>query len=386
MDAPDDPNRSPTTSIYRVLITLTTALLISMVFDARGIVHSGNGMPDGPQRSAALVVGRTVVRLAEAVHLTWPWDRLQSALGRSSQPALPPLLASGSADPPAVPRGAPAARALASSVSVLDFVRLLLLPRRTVPRRAPHRASTPDAALRPTRLPTPANPLRLLVTGDSLSGYLGPELVDEASHVGPVRGFVDTHNGTGLTRPDFVDWSLVARQQVAADNPDAVVVLMGGNDFQNMTLPGGKFFLAGTPAWTREYQRRAAICMSIWAERGARRVYWLSIPPARDPSWAQIDGQINLALRRAAAQVPGAEYVDILGPVTNHGRYVDFVYVHGQPILVREPDGVHLNVAGSTIVAHEVLPLIVRDWRLGYRPPPHQLHGHHRRRHRRRFR
>lgn len=215
------------------------------------------------------------------------------------------------------------------------------------------------------RRPTAADPLRLLATGDSLMGYLGPELVDEAAAAGPVRGVVATHDGTGLTRPDFVDWSVLARQQVAKEHPEAVVVLIGGNDFQNMTLPGGQFFLAGSAAWTREYQRRAEICMRVWAQGGMARVYWLSLPPARNPQWAYDDAQINLALQRAAAQVPGAEYLDILGPITNHGHYADFVRTAGgPPVLIREPDGVHLNIAGSTMVAHEVLPVIERAWRL----------------------
>lgn len=214
------------------------------------------------------------------------------------------------------------------------------------------------------RRPTAGHPLRLLVTGDSLTGYLGPILIDKTAAVAPIVGFVDTHNGTGLTRPDFVDWSLVAQQQVAADNPDVTVVMMGGNDFQNMTLPDGRFFTAGTPAWTREYQRRAAICMRIWTRGGTRRVYWLSMPPARDPTWAYDDGQINVALRRAAALVPGATYLDVLGPVTDHGRYTDFVPDgHGQPTLIREPDGVHLNETGSAIVADEVLHVFEQQWR-----------------------
>jgi hypothetical protein len=203
------------------------------------------------------------------------------------------------------------------------------------------------------------------VAGDSLVGYLGPELIDEVSHLTPVRGFVDSHNGTGLTRPDFVDWSIVARQEVKSDNPDATIVLIGGNDFQNMTLPNGKFFLAGTPAWTREYERRAVICMRIWARQGNRRIYWLSVPPARDASWAHDDVQINLALRRAAARVPGAEFVDVLGPVTDHGRYADFVKVNGEETLIREPDGVHLNISGSVVVAQEMRRLLVREWHLG---------------------
>jgi hypothetical protein len=171
-----------------------------------------------------------------------------------------------------------------------------------------------------------------------------------------------------LTRPDFVDWSVVARQQVAAHNPDAVVVFMGGNDFQNMTLPPNRFFRAGSAAWTREYQRRAEMCMRIWSRNGAARVYWLSIPPARFSAWAYVDAHINLALQRAAARVPGAEYVNILGRVTDHGRYADFVTDRsGQTMLVRAPDGVHLNITGSILVAHEVLPVLQREWHLGGR-------------------
>ena len=207
-------------------------------------------------------------------------------------------------------------------------------------------------------------PLRLLVTGDSLSGYLAPELVDEAAAIAPVMGFVDTHNGTGLTRPDFVDWSIVATQQVAADNPDAVVVIIGGNDFQNMTLPTGQVLQAGTPEWTREYQRRAEICMRIWVQGGTKRVYWLSMPPARNSSWAYDDGQINVALRAAAADVPGARFLNVLGPVTDHGKYVDYVRWHGSWLLIREPDGVHLNADGSRIVANEVLAVLEREWHL----------------------
>ncbi len=231
------------------------------------------------------------------------------------------------------------------------------------PTSTPIPTATPTAGP-PPRVITGAAPLRLLVTGDSLSGYLAPQLVDEAAAVAPVVGFVDTHNGTGLTRPDFVDWSLVATQQVAADKPDAVVVIIGGNDFQNMTMPNGQVLQAGTPAWTREYQRRAEVCMRIWAQGGSKRVYWLSMPPARNSTWAFDDSQINRALRAAAAAVPGAEFLNVLGPVTDHGKYVDYVHWHGGWLLIREPDGVHLNADGSRIVAGEVLDVLKRVWHL----------------------
>ena len=63
--------------------------------------------------------------------------------------------------------------------------------------------------------------------------------------------------------------------------------------------------------------------------------------------------------------MPGAEYVDILGLITDHGRYADYVHENGRPELVREADGVHVNLAGSALVAHEVLRVLEREWHLG---------------------
>jgi hypothetical protein len=89
------------------------------------------------------------------------------------------------------------------------------------------------------------------------------------------------------------------------------------------------------------------------------------MPPTRTPSWAYDDAQIDTALQRAAARVPGVEYLNILGPITDRGRYADYVYENGQPELVREADGVHVNLTGSTIVAQEVLRVLAREWHLG---------------------
>jgi hypothetical protein len=356
-----DLNESPTTSIGKVVTTLLIAMVLAVILDARGIVHSGNGMQDGPMRTATLAAGNFALRIADFTHLTWPWDEFQAALGRQQQPAIAPLLAS---DP--LPAVVPSSPVQVRPTATHAMARYPVPTVRPIGSYQKAKPAKPVAAaipwVRPTHRPTAKYPLRLLVAGDSLVGFLGPELIDEVSRLTPARGFVDSHNGTGLTRPDFVDWSIVARQEMRSDNPDATVVMIGGNDFQNMTLPNGRFFLAGTPAWTREYERRATICMQIWARQGNRRIYWLSVPPARDAGWAHDDTQINLALRRAAARVPGAEFVDMLGPVTDHGRYADFVKVNGQETLIREPDGVHLNVAGSALVAHEIRAVLAEQW------------------------
>src|SRR5436305_12284145 len=104
--------------------------------------------------------------------------------------------------------------------------------------------------------------------------------------------------------------------------------------------------------------------MRVWAPGGQHPSFWLSLPPARSVAWAQHNVEIDQALRQAAARVPGARYLDIQGPITDHGRYADFVTVNGRPDMVREPDGIHLTQDGSSLVAQEVMRKLTKEWRL----------------------
>jgi hypothetical protein len=345
-----DDAASPTTTIVRVIFVLWLSFALALLLGARGIVHAGKGMPEGMERTVTLAVGDAALQAAQRVGLTRPWDVAEKALGRTPDQTASPLLAGAPTPAASTPPRAPQSSVARITPAFHHETRKA----RTVKTPKHHTG---------VRRPTRAFPLRLLVTGDSLTEYLTAALVNDASAAGPVLGFEDTHYGTGLARPDFVDWSVLARQQVASDHPDATVVMMGGNDFQGMTLASGQVLEPFTAAWIREYQRRAEVCMRIWTQGGKKRVYWLSIPPARDAAWARADADMNLALRRAAAQVPGARYLNILGPVTDHGRYADFVTEHnGQTVLVRTADGVHLTQEGSAIVADEVLRVLRRAW------------------------
>jgi lysophospholipase L1-like esterase len=334
--------QSPTTSVRKVLTTFGAALLLGLLLGAHGVVHSARGMPDGTERDVTLRVGNAALWVSEHTGLDFPWNAIQSALGRSNQPDTPPLLSLPGTTP-------------GTSLPVAD-------PTGGTPISKPRVRPQPPAVV--FRKLTAAHPLRLLITGDSQTEFVGPDLVDQLSKTGVVNASVDIHYGTGLARPDFVDWSVVARQQLASVRPEALVIFMGGNDNQGMTLGDGTVLPAGTPGWVKEYERRAEICMRIWTQNAKRRVYWLSVPPTRDAGWAHDNFLMDTALRQAAARVPGAKYLDILGPITDHGRYTDYVTVNGQPVLVRTTDGFHLTQDGSSIVADEVFRTIKHEWRI----------------------
>src|SRR5712691_3302708 len=86
----DETELSPTTSIFKVLLTIGIALLLGLILNARSIVHDAAGMPDGIMRNATLYVGDKALSVADATHLTWPRDQLDSALGNTAQPDIPP--------------------------------------------------------------------------------------------------------------------------------------------------------------------------------------------------------------------------------------------------------------------------------------------------------
>mgnify|MGYP002145582130 CR=1 FL=1 len=67
-------------------------------------------------------------------------------------------------------------------------------------------------------------------------------------------------SATGLARPDFYDWEAEAKKQVEARTPDLVVVIMGGNDGQDLTPKSGKGKRVGwkSEGWNAAYKGRVA--------------------------------------------------------------------------------------------------------------------------------
>ena len=43
---------------------------------------------------------------------------------------------------------------------------------------------------------------------------------------------------TGLARPDYFDWTAQLRVDVQRFRPDIIVAMLGGNDFQDLVVPG----------------------------------------------------------------------------------------------------------------------------------------------------
>lgn len=316
-----DPRREHplTMPAGRVLGVLVIALAVAWLFNSEALVRAGEGMKPGPTRDVVLSVGRPVDDAAGAIGLHLPRKGLDLAFGQEAKTRSGTELERGSTE--------------------------ILRPRQ-------ERQSF--------RQPTEVRPLELLVTGDSEADFLGQRLTDQAP-----RGLLDVEtvarNGTGLTNPAFFNWELNAQQEVADRDPDAVVMVIGGNDGFNVQTSDGSLYGPSDPGWETEFARRVAVVSSVLSGDGERPVYWVPPPTARDPEFNRIFARQNQAVERATQAVPSLRYVDIYSTLSR-GRYSDELRIDGKRVLARQPDGIHFTREGAIAPARLILDAMSEDY------------------------
>lgn len=188
---------------------------------------------------------------------------------------------------------------------------------------------------------------RLLATGDSMIQVVDSMLGDRLA---PRRRVIsEAHISTGLSKPDSfgIDWVRHAAAQARADHPDATVVWIGPNE---------GFPIAGVsccgPGWVKRYAARAMAMMRSYRRGGRALVYWLTLPIPRSHALARVLRAVNRAIVRAArAAGPGAHVIDMRRVFTPHGRFRQTACYRGRCFDARQPDGVHLSIAGSRVAA-----------------------------------
>jgi uncharacterized protein len=306
----------------RVLGVILIAIAIAALFNSEALVRAGEGMQPGTTRDIVLSVGRPIDAVAGAIGLHLPRDGLDLAFGQEKKTASGTELETG-------------------SNAIL---------------RRNRRKETQQSFGQPT----PQRPLHVLVTGDSQAEFLGQRLVDQ-SPPGLLEVETAARNGTGLTNPAFFNWEINAQQEVAARDPDAVVMAIGGNDGFNVQTRDGSLYAPGDPGWETEFARRVAVVSSVLSGNGKRPVYWVPPPTARDPDFNRIFASQNRAVKRATQAVPTLRYVDVYSTL-NGGHYSDSLKVDGRRVLARQPDGIHFTRDGAVPAARLILAAMAEDY------------------------
>ncbi len=359
------PGRVP--AGHAILVILIT-LVLAALFNSRAMVHAGEGMKAGTTRDLVLGVAKPINSFAHALWLDKPREGLDKLFGHKPAPTGPSELSKvpsqaddrplGSSTTGPKPGTSPGVQPSAGAKPPAGG-------QPSAGAKPPAVAGAPKPATGGLRTVTAAAPLRLLIAGDSMTEFMGPALINQAAAGGKVKGNTITKYGTGLVRPDFFDWSIYAKQLLAEQNPEAIVVMMGGNDGQGITLADGTVLPDGTDGWAKEYRRRVEVVMRIFADNGKRRVYWVPMPIPRNAKLAVDYHLMDLAVADAAAAVPGVVDVDIVNRLSLNGQYSDYLPgLNGQTILARSRDGIHLSADGANLAASLILRELNKDWKL----------------------
>ena len=214
--------------------------------------------------------------------------------------------------------------------------------------------STPTTVPPNPKEPTAANPLRVLIVGDSIGIDLGDALQPDLAGTGVVSVALDGRVSTGLTRPDYFNWPAELTADIKATNPQVIVIMIGANDAQDFLGPPDVPYTS--PQWNTLYAQRVAQFMQI-AGSGGATVVWVGMPPMQNPGLNAQMSDVNAVVQQQAVKVhPPVTYLSTdhtLG--TAQGGYTPFVTNGaGQVVNVRTPDGTHLTPGGGQVAAQQV--------------------------------
>ena len=209
----------------KVLVVVLVAMLVAGLLNSAWMVRTAEGMRPGLGRTIVSAVAVPFDFVASKLSLDRPRQGIDLLLGRE-----PAITSDGEIE-----------------LSTSDSAALAVAGKPVAPRR-----TTAPATV---RHPTTAAPLRTLVLGDSLTTYTGWRLADLMSATALAKTKVVWRDGTGLATPQFFNWPDWAMQKIDEEKPQAVVVILGGNDNADMQRKG-QYFNRGTAGWQAEYQRR----------------------------------------------------------------------------------------------------------------------------------
>jgi len=167
-----------------------------------------------------------------------------------------------------------------------------------------------------------AEPYKVTVAGDSISFGLGAPLREQVAARPNAQTKVIGVGGTGLARPDNVDWP-GRLETLAADFPPQVLVLsLGSNDAQDLTDENGRTVARFAPsdtadgaAWDAEYSTRLGRSFDAFKDSGTTVLWVGHVRTAKDRVGLTNRRIHRLALAAAADRpwVRTADLAELLG-------------------------------------------------------------------------
>jgi hypothetical protein len=232
-----------------------------------------------------------------------------------------------------------------------------------------HRPPVGDSTALPTiplppggRRPTPDEPLRVALAGDSVMAGLAPavEAALESGGAADVR-FVLTPS---ILRDPTIRFTW--ERQLEEFDPEVVVMFVGTWESRLVEDESGRAVPMSDPAWRSQYETQV---LDPWVElitSGGARVLWIGSPVVANPEANLLFAGLNTVFEALPRRFPGVRYLD--SSTVLHGATEGYspVILGSDGILVRarQVDGLHLCPDGAVLLGREVVAVLVEEWQV----------------------
>ncbi|RCS24062.1 DUF459 domain-containing protein [Phyllobacterium salinisoli] len=216
--------------------------------------------------------------------------------------------------------------------------------------RAPAAAEVPSRPAAPPPVEKNPDAKTILVIGDFIGGGLADGLT-EAFAQNPEAQVANRVNGSsGFVRTDHYDWTAKIKAILDEEKPAAVVVMIGANDRQPISLDGMSY-APRSSEWTAEYTRRVDQFVNAIKTAGYPFV-WVGQPPFKPRGMSQDILALN-EIYRNAAEKAGGSFADVWdGFVDEAGNFsLSGFDINGQTARLRANDGINITQAGKRKLA-----------------------------------
>lgn len=222
------------------------------------------------------------------------------------------------------------------------------------PKPEPAKPAAPKTA-KPAKKAEPDT--RILLIGDSMIATdYGRQLERRLDRHPRVDARRRGKSATGLARPDYFDWMGEAKRRLKQHDPDVVVVVIGGNDGQDLIDKAKKKrrVIWKTKKWAPGYTERLEAFVKLLAGT-ERTVVWLELPAMAKPRLEK-----KLKTIRAVQKTALAKFSDEVVYVPTRALFYDAkdklrtaVKVRGykKKQALRQEDGIHFTVPGAKYFA-----------------------------------
>ncbi len=192
---------------------------------------------------------------------------------------------------------------------------------------------------------------KILVIGDFLAAGTASGLTTTFEQSADVIVTDATNGSSGLVRDDFYNWPSQVATLITSQQPAIVVVMLGANDRQQLTV-NGKREEVRSPLWLAEYRNRVGALARAITSRNIPLV-WIGQVPFKSSAMTADMLALNDIFREAADNSKiGSSYIDVWeGFVDETGKFIERgPDINGQTVALRNGQ-INVTKAGYRKIA-----------------------------------